>query len=896
MTSRHSANGRIWLLDTPVGLTAMFAVGLIVRVALAPHLGFKGDLQLFQRWTTDLSKFGTHKFYSQAGFADYPPGYLYVLWLTSKISATPSYLILKLPSIVADLGLAWIVGTMAERLAPGSLRERLPVRALVAGGAVLFNPALIALSAVWGQVDAVPAMFVLWSLLLLYTGPQSLKREIAALLIFAVAIAMKPQEGFVLPVMLYALYRRYLHRQDLTAAFDGALSIAISGGLALGLWAVSGLAFGLSPVGLVHFYSKSASVYPVTSANAFNLWGAIGFWHTDVSGAHGIADFGPVWKLAGIPALYIGWLLFAVGTALVLWQAHRAIERGAHEARTYMVASAAVSVLSYVVLTRMHERYMFLSLACLAPLVFMRQLRWALGALSVLYVINLWWVFTYFNLEWKVQAFHYQPVFNWLFGGLGVDSWQRKVLSLAVTATGLAVVAFGVRWVARTEPGPAVAPLVVDAPPAPEHQLPAEEEYETRPARDTLARYLSADKDTAAAILATSRSSRWGPYSLVGLVCAFGLWILHSETRPASNLNDSAFHLQMVRWASTQIHQGRIPFDGWFPDLTLGSAFFHHYQSLAETITAYTAVVTGVSDQTAYLWFLYLLLALWPLSIYWSARLLGWSRWTAAAAAAISPLLVSAGGYGYEHGSYTWQGYGVYSQEWAMWILPLAWGFTWRAVSQGKRYPAAAVALALTMATHFITGYVAMLTIGMWVIVCGAGFFHRVGRGAIVALGGVLVAAWVLVPLIADTKYSTESEYYNGSFFNNSYGAQKELGWLFTGKLFDYQRFPVITLLFLVGVGVCGFRARRDIRARALLGAFALSMLIWFGRHGLWGHVLVHLPGMRDIQMQRFVMGVDLAAILIAGVGLAWIVRQASVLLIRWRRHMARFSPPQRPF
>ena len=167
-------------------------------------------------------------------------------------------------------------------------------------------------------------------------------------------------------------------------------------------------------------------------------------------------------------------------------------------------------------------------------------------------------------------------------------------------------------------------------------------------------------------------------------MCAFGLWILHSETRPAANLNDSAFHLQMVRWASGQIHEGRIPLDGWFPDLTLGSSFFHHYQSLAETLTAYTAVVTGVSDQTAYLWFLYLLLALWPLSIYWSARLLGWARWTAAAAAAVSPLLVSAGGYGYEHGSYTWQGYGVYSQEWAMWLLPLAWGFTWRAVSQGQ--------------------------------------------------------------------------------------------------------------------------------------------------------------------------------------------------------------------
>ena len=53
------------------------------------------------------------------------------------------------------------------------------MRALVAA-AVLFNPAVIALSAVWGQVDSVPAMFVLWSLLLLFTGPPSLPRELAA--------------------------------------------------------------------------------------------------------------------------------------------------------------------------------------------------------------------------------------------------------------------------------------------------------------------------------------------------------------------------------------------------------------------------------------------------------------------------------------------------------------------------------------------------------------------------------------------------------------------------------------------------------------------------------------------------------------------------------------------
>ena len=119
----------------------MFAAGLIVRVALAPHFGFYGDLQLFQRWTTTLSQVGTHKFYAQAGFADYPPGYLYVLWVTGKISSAPSYLLLKLPAIVADLGPRLdrrhagraARARLAARAAPGSRTRRRRRRAVQPG-------------------------------------------------------------------------------------------------------------------------------------------------------------------------------------------------------------------------------------------------------------------------------------------------------------------------------------------------------------------------------------------------------------------------------------------------------------------------------------------------------------------------------------------------------------------------------------------------------------------------------------------------------------------------------------------------------------------------------------------------------------------------------------------
>jgi hypothetical protein len=376
------------------------------------------------------------------------------------------------------------------------------------------------------------------------------------------------------------------------------------------------------------------------------------------------------------------------------------------------------------------------------------------------------------------------------------------------------------------------------------------------------------DKATRSPLLARLK---W-PHALVGLSTLFGLVALRGETRFAQPLNDSAFHMQMVRWAGGQIHRGRVPLDGWFPDLSLGSSFFHHYQSLPETLTAYAAVGTGSPYRTAYLWILYLLLASWPISVYFGSRLLGWGDWTAAGAAATASLLVfSAPGfvsYGFEWGSYIWSGTGLYGQLWAMWLLPLAWGLTWRTVKDGRRYAAAAIAVALTIACHFIAGYLALLTIGVWVIaLIGAGrVVPRLIRAAAVAGGALLIALWVLVPLIEGTTWTNNSEYFRGTAFDDSYGAGKVLGWLVRGQLFDQHRIPVITLLFAAGLVVCIARARRDARARGLLGVFLLSLILFSGRHAL-GPVLGWLPGSADVQFQRFEMGVDLAGILIAGVG-----------------------------
>lgn len=849
-----------WRLDAPAGLVAMFSVALLLRIAIAPRVGFYIDLRYFQTWSAELAKVGPHRFYSIDNLADYPPGYLFVLWLIGKISSAPGYLLIKMPAILGDLGLAWVAGTFAARLAPASVRERLPVRAIVAA-AVLFNPAVIALSTVWGQVDVVPVFFVLCSLLLLFTGEASLRRELGAFLLFGVAFAMKPQTGFALPIMLYALYRRYLHGRGGTELLDGALGIALVCSGALGVWVASGLPFGLGPVELLHFYSRSASVHPFTSANAFNLWGVLGSWRNDQTGDH-------VMKVAGIPALRVGMVLFLGCVGGVLWRAHRAIERGSNEARMLLLAAAVTSLLGYTLLTRMHERYVFIALALFAPLAFTRPLRRTYCLLSALLLLNLWFAFAYYNDQVNVQTLKFEPLYGWVFGGFAFDTWQKRLISAVLTALAIIVAVRSIRWLQEEDDHAPEITARSFAPP--------------RGARSWTGMLRQLPPAAGVAVGTQPRKGvfRWAPLTLVGLASLLGLICLRGETRAAENLNDSSFHLQMVRWASGQIREGRVPLDGWFPYYSIGSSFFHHYQSLSETLTAYAASVTGAGDQTVYLWILYLLLALWPISIYISARLLDWDRWVAGAAAAISPLLVSTPGYGYEHGSYTWQGYGVYSQLWAMWLLPIAWGLTWRSVSRGKYYASAAIALALTVACHFITGYLATLTLGVWVIVLGAGFGRRVGRAVLLAVASLLIAAWVLVPLVGDTRWTNQSEYYKGSIFNDSYGARKVLGWLFTGQIFDSKRFPIITVLFFAGVLVCLASARTDVRARALVGAFALSLLLFFGRPTL-GPVLNLLPGFRDVQIHRFIMGVQLGGILIAGVGLGGLLRTAYSTAVR---------------
>jgi Bacterial membrane protein YfhO len=360
----------------------------------------------------------------------------------------------------------------------------------------------------------------------------------------------------------------------------------------------------------------------------------------------------------------------------------------------------------------------------------------------------------------------------------------------------------------------------------------------------------------------------WWPWLLVAAAVGWNLLSLRALTHAVAYLNDSSLHEQMVRFATTQLHAGHLPLTSWFPFLGEGSPQFLHYQSLPAILTGAVGVLIG--PDVAFRWSLYLLLSLWPICVYLSARLFGAVRPAAAASAAMAPFLMSATGVGYEQHAYVWTGYGVWTQLWASWTLPLAWGYSWRAIRDGRGYLRAVLLTALTVALHFETGYLALSVLLVWPLVAGRPLLARLRRAAVLVAGALLASAWVIVPLLAQRSWAAVNEAVQGTGLVDGYGARRVLDWLVSGQLLDHGRLPVVTVFAALGFGLAWLAWSTDVDARALLVALGVCLLLAFGRT-TFGSLVDVIPGNADLFFRRFMMGVQLAALLLAGRGAAWL-------------------------
>ncbi|MEO6991658.1 MAG: glycosyltransferase family 39 protein [Candidatus Baltobacteraceae bacterium] len=370
----------------------MLLVAFLIRLVFLNADGFKNDVVTFEAWSLTLAEHPLREFFAKAGFADYPPGYFFILWLVGHaykllIHGDPSWTLLKfavkLPAVVMDIVDAWLLFAIVRRFAA------LPW-AFAAAAFFAFNPATIFISAYWGQVDSVAAGFTLLSVLLVpfadgYSDRRAFYALTGAWLAIAYSILIKPPALVVVPLLLaFAFVAPDAKRRNLRLLATGAGLLG-----AFGLAYVAALAFhpGLNPVDqftwLYGRYQYASSVYPDNSVNAFNLYALRQpFWQPDTQLVPNL-HWGS-WTI-GLPQYVWGIGLFAVAALLVIL---RYLQR--RDGLAFVEGAMLLSLAFFILSTRMHERYVFSAFALMPALMFAgRRYVVAAVALSLTLFANL---------------------------------------------------------------------------------------------------------------------------------------------------------------------------------------------------------------------------------------------------------------------------------------------------------------------------------------------------------------------------------------------------------------------------------------------------------------------------------------------------------------------------
>lgn len=258
-----------------VTLACILIAAFLVRCLLSLLLyGHPTDISCFMAWSNALANNGLAEFYTSGMFADYPPGYMYVLYLTGSIAkglsleyGSAGYVLLtKMPGILADLGAAYIVYRMAARRKEG-LEEtgHLP---LVLAAVVAFNPVFAFISGGWGQIDQVLTLLLL-AVLALFLN----KKVILAGLVYGIAILVKPQALMSGPLLAVA-YLAY----SIDSGWKGFLRTVAAVLSALAAIFVLSLPFRgtQEPLWFLEKILGTATSYPYASIEAFNLFALLG--------------------------------------------------------------------------------------------------------------------------------------------------------------------------------------------------------------------------------------------------------------------------------------------------------------------------------------------------------------------------------------------------------------------------------------------------------------------------------------------------------------------------------------------------------------------------------------------------------------------------------------------
>ncbi|HEV8486368.1 MAG TPA: hypothetical protein VGV87_22680 [Blastocatellia bacterium] len=272
---------------------------------------------------------------------NYPPLSIYIFagagWLEAKLAGTIHagngllIAMIKLPSILADILTSWLIAWAVRR------RERsTSTLAILACAVYLFNPAIWYVSAYWGQTDSIYTLFLVASVLAI-----ECEAFLPAWLAYTLAVAAKLQSIALAPLLVaQSLVRRGAPGLSLAAGI-----VAVAGTILVAPWLITGH---LGEV-LHNAFLDLPTYRPRVVVSAYNCWYLLYLGRVSYSSS--------LTHPFGLPLSIqtIGLALFAILATLVAGLAAR-------RNKCLTVPAATLSLGMFMLLTQMHERYMYATL------------------------------------------------------------------------------------------------------------------------------------------------------------------------------------------------------------------------------------------------------------------------------------------------------------------------------------------------------------------------------------------------------------------------------------------------------------------------------------------------------------------------------------------------------
>lgn len=358
-----------WSRRDVVALTGIVLAGIAIRVALLPTQGVRGDLDQFVGWAHHIATNGLGTLYgpTDAGPVTFGPVLGYIQALLTAIqpafrTATDASndqvrALMKVPASIADVGLGLLVAY--------ALRER-PRWAVMGAALILLHPAVIDVSAWWGQYEPVYLLPALAAAILAIEG-----RNGWAAAALAISLMTKPQAVPMLIPFAAWFWAMSGWRGVLRCLAVGALVSVV-------IW-LPFIPDG-GPAGYLRNLGEYQNeIFSFLSLRAWNAW-----WLVQELAAGGgfIRDDAPV--VGPLTLRTVGY-----GLALLLDLAIGAWIIRHPQPRSLIIGLAASVLVFFAVATQMHERYAYGALVFFALLVVESRGRWLNLAFGTVFTLNL---------------------------------------------------------------------------------------------------------------------------------------------------------------------------------------------------------------------------------------------------------------------------------------------------------------------------------------------------------------------------------------------------------------------------------------------------------------------------------------------------------------------------